>query len=81
MLPGPLWMSWKIEPAGPRDPLLNHPNVLATPHFGGTTEESLYRIGIATVEEVVHFLQGKPPRYPVNPEVWDGNARRRPFSV
>jgi len=54
---------------GPGDPLLKHPNVLATPHFGGTTEESLYRIGIAMVEEVVNFLKGKPVRYPVNPEV------------
>jgi D-3-phosphoglycerate dehydrogenase len=60
---------FEVEPPDPEDPLLKHPNLLATPHFGGTTEESLYRIGIAMVEEVVHFLQGKPPRYPVNPEV------------
>jgi len=60
---------FEVEPPDPEDPLLKHPNLLATPHFGGTTEESLYRIGIAMVEEVIHFLQGKPPRYPVNPEV------------
>jgi D-3-phosphoglycerate dehydrogenase len=60
---------FEIEPPDPEDPLIKHPNVLATPHYAGTTEESLYRIGIAMVEEVVNFLQGKPVRYPVNPEV------------
>ncbi len=60
---------FELEPPDPEDPLLKHPNLLATPHFGGTTEESLHRIGIVMVEEVVNFLQGKPPRYPANPEV------------
>jgi D-3-phosphoglycerate dehydrogenase len=62
---------WEIEPPDPADPLLNHPHVLATPHYAGTTEESLYRVGIAAVEEVLAALQGKRPRYPVNPEIWD----------
>lgn len=60
---------WEVEPPDPEDPLLNHPNLLATPHYAGTTEESLYRVGMAVVEEVVGFLNGRPPRYPVNPEV------------
>ncbi len=60
---------WEIEPPDPQDPLLNHPNLLGTPHYAGTTEESLYRVGIAVVEEVVGFLKGAPPRFPVNPEV------------
>ncbi|MDI6753722.1 MAG: hydroxyacid dehydrogenase [Thermodesulfobacteriota bacterium] len=62
---------FEIEPPDPADPLLNHPNLLATPHYAGTTEESLYRVGMVMVEEVINFLQGKPPRYPVNPEVLD----------
>ena len=60
---------WEIEPPDPKDPLLNHPNLLGTPHYGGTTEESLYRVGIAAVEEALGFLRGQPPKYPVNPEV------------
>jgi len=60
---------WEIEPPDPKDPLLNHPNLLGTPHYGGTTEESLYRVGIAAVEEALRFLRGQPPKYPVNPEV------------
>ncbi len=62
---------WEVEPPDPASPLLRHPNLLATPHFAGTTEESLYRVGIAAVEEALTVLQGKRPRYPVNPEVWD----------
>jgi D-3-phosphoglycerate dehydrogenase len=60
--------AFELEPPDPEDPLLNHPNLLATPHYGGTTEESLYRVGITMVEEIINFLQGKAPQYPVNPE-------------
>jgi D-3-phosphoglycerate dehydrogenase len=62
---------WETEPPDPADPLLNHPHLLATPHYAGTTEESLYRVGIAAVEEVLTALRGERPRYPVNPEVWN----------
>jgi D-3-phosphoglycerate dehydrogenase len=61
--------AWEVEPPDPEDPLLNHPNVIGTPHYGGTTEESLYRVGIAAVEEVIRVLRGDPPQHPVNPEV------------
>ena len=60
---------WEVEPPDPQDPLLNHPNFVGTPHYAGTTEESLYRVGIAAVEEVLRVLRGEPPKYPVNPEV------------
>lgn len=60
---------FEIEPPDPEDPLIKHPSVLATPHYAGTTEESLHRIGILMVEEVVNFLKGKPVRHAVNPEV------------
>ena len=61
--------AWEVEPPDPEDSLLNHPNVIGTPHYAGTTEESLYRVGIAAVEEVLRVLRGEPPKYPVNPEV------------
>jgi D-3-phosphoglycerate dehydrogenase len=60
---------WEMEPPDPEDPLLKHPNLLGTPHYAGTTEESLYRVGVAVVEEVLRVLEGQPPKYPVNPEV------------
>jgi len=61
---------WEVEPPDPADPLLNHPQVIATPHYAGTTEESLYRVGMAAVAEVLRVLRGEPPQNPVNPEVW-----------
>jgi len=61
---------WEVEPPDPADPLLNHPRVIATPHYAGTTEESLYRVGMAAVAEVLRVLRGEPPQNPVNPEVW-----------
>ena len=60
---------WEVEPPDPKDPLLNHPNLIGTPHYGGTTEESLYRVGMAAVEEVLRFLRGESPKHPINPEV------------
>jgi D-3-phosphoglycerate dehydrogenase len=60
---------WEVEPPDPKDPLLNHPQLLGTPHYAGTTEESLYRVGIEAVEETLRVLRGEPPKYPVNPEV------------
>ncbi len=60
---------WEVEPPDPKDPLLNHANFIGTPHYAGTTEESLHRVGIAAVEEVLRVLRGEPPKYPVNPEV------------
>lgn len=62
---------WETEPPDPADPLLRHPHVLATPHYAGTTEESLYRVGMAAVEEVLRVLRGEPPKNAVNPEVWE----------
>lgn len=61
---------WETEPPDPEDPLLNHPNVIGTPHIAGTTEEALYRCGMGVVEEVLTAAQGKMPRWPVNPEAW-----------
>ncbi|HSR12507.1 MAG TPA: hydroxyacid dehydrogenase [Thermodesulfobacteriota bacterium] len=60
---------WEVEPPDPKSPLLNHPNLLGTPHYAGTTEESLYRVGMAAVEEVLRFFRGEPPKNPANPEV------------
>jgi len=62
---------WEMEPPDPEDPLLNHPKVIGTPHIAGTTEEALFRCGIAVVEEVLTAAQGKMPRWPVNPEAWN----------
>lgn len=42
--------------------LLGAPNVVLSPHVGGVTRETLVRIGLAAVQNVIDHLDGKPPR-------------------
>lgn len=50
---------FEIEPPKNRE-LLEHPNVIATPHIGASTLEAQRRAGADIVEEVLHALQGEP---------------------
>jgi D-3-phosphoglycerate dehydrogenase len=50
--------------------LLKLDNVLVTPHIAWYSEESLERARIHGMDEVVNVLNGKRPRYIVNPEVF-----------
>ncbi|WP_406267671.1 2-hydroxyacid dehydrogenase [Actinacidiphila glaucinigra] len=47
-------------PAGTR--LLRAPNVVLSPHAGGATRDTVARIALAAVRNVVDFLDGRPPR-------------------
>jgi D-3-phosphoglycerate dehydrogenase / 2-oxoglutarate reductase len=53
------------EPPQP-SPLLQHPQVVVTPHLGASTEEAQRNVALETAEQVVAVLRGEPPRYPVN---------------
>jgi len=53
------------EPIGPENPLLALPNFVAMPHIGASTEESLERMGMTVVDDVLRVLRGEPPLYPV----------------
>ncbi len=57
------------EPPPDDHPLLQHPNVLVTPHIAGLTEESQTRIAVFVAEEVLHVLAGRPSLCIVNPSV------------
>jgi D-3-phosphoglycerate dehydrogenase len=59
------------EPA-PRDhPLLAAPNCIVAPHMAGVTVESMARMAVVTVENVLSVLDGKPNKSnAVNPEVF-----------
>ena len=50
---------FELEPPKNRE-LLEHPNVIATPHIGASTLEAQRRAGTDIVEEVLHALQGEP---------------------
>ena len=59
------------EPAPGDHPLLKLPNVIVAPHLAGVTVESLDRMAIATVRNILSVLDGKPIREnAVNPEVF-----------
>jgi D-3-phosphoglycerate dehydrogenase len=52
-------------------PLLTLPNVIATPHMGTHTRESLQLMGDRVADAVLRTLRGERPEFVVNPEVYD----------
>lgn len=52
------------EPPTNANKLLSLPGFIATPHIGGSTEESLYRTGMEVVQETINVLNGKSPKHP-----------------
>ncbi|MDA8193574.1 MAG: phosphoglycerate dehydrogenase [Thermaerobacter sp.] len=60
-----------VEPP-PRDfRLFNHPNVVLTPHLGGSTHEALAEVGMMTARGVIEALQGLTPPNIVNVPIPD----------
>lgn len=53
------------------NPLLALPNVVATPHIGTYTKESLRLMGERCADAVLKALRGERPEFVVNPEVFD----------
>lgn len=54
------------EPINPKNPLLDAPNVILTPHIAGATNESRARIVDMTIDNVVRVLRGQEPVNIVN---------------
>lgn len=52
------------EPPTMDTPLLQLPNFIGTLHIGGSTHESLVRVGNTVVDDVLSVLHGEKPRYP-----------------
>ena len=62
------------EPPRATDPLLQFPNVLVTPHIGGSTMEAISRIGAMLVEDVRALESGEQPPHAVNTDDFDRSA-------
>ncbi|MTI03317.1 D-2-hydroxyacid dehydrogenase family protein [Roseibium sp. RKSG952] len=57
----------------PNDPLLSHPNLIATPHIGFVTEDE-FDLQFADIFDQVNAYSEGTPIHMINPEVWT-NAR------
>ncbi len=51
------------------DPLVNHPNVLATPHIGYVTEDE-YQLQFTDIFDQINAFAAGEPINMINPEVW-----------
>lgn len=57
------------EPMPSNDPLLTLPNVIITPHIGTATYETRLNMMQLAAENLLDVLEGRKPKYCVNPEV------------
>lgn len=57
------------EPPAPGEPLLTLPNAIVTPHAAWYSERATRRLKEQGMDEIVRVLNGKRPRFIVNPEV------------
>ena len=58
------------EPPTPDEPLLSLDNVIVTPHIAWYSEESFVRDMAQGMDELIRVVNGKRPRYIVNPEIF-----------
>jgi phosphoglycerate dehydrogenase-like enzyme len=61
------------EPPEADSPLLALPNVLVTPHVGGTTVETNFITATTVARNVLRALAGERPAHVGNPEVYGSN--------
>ncbi len=59
------------EPPAADCPVVGRDDVILTPHTGFYSEDALLDLQTTVATDVAAVLSGKPPRYPVNPEVWE----------
>jgi len=53
------------EPPDPSNPLLNHPNVLATPHIAAHADGATNAMGRLSLQDCLAVLKGEEPQYRV----------------
>lgn len=57
------------EPSNIKNPLLNHPNIVVTPHIGSASIQTRATMARMCAENLIAALTGKKPPNIVNPEV------------
>lgn len=61
---------WASEPPPATHPLLALPNVIATHHLAGVTQEARRQMATMAAEQLLEALRGERPPRLVNPEAW-----------
>ena len=62
---------FETEPlTDPNDPIVNHPNVIGTPHIGFVTEDEL-DMQFADIYDQINAYAAGDPIHMINPEVWN----------
>jgi len=56
---------FEVEPPTGQNPLLSLRNFVATPHIGACSKESLLRVGMECVEQVLSIIDGGKPLHPI----------------
>jgi phosphoglycerate dehydrogenase-like enzyme len=65
-----------VEPLTPDNPLRSAPNTLLTPHLASFARETGERVSLTAAQTIVDLMQGRKPRFVVNPEVFSSPALR-----
>ena len=68
---------WDQEPPPLDHPLLALPNVVATYHTAGVTQEARRQMAVGAAEQILGLLRGDPPPRLINPEAWPAWQRRQ----
>ena len=58
------------EPPEAGSPLYTMPNVVLTPHLAGSVGHECWRMGDYMLDEVGHYLHGRPLQWQVTPEMF-----------
>jgi D-3-phosphoglycerate dehydrogenase len=67
---------YEDEPLTPDHPLLQMDNVILSPHIAWYSEEGGWDIRYMIMDDVKAFLEGRPPQFVVNPEVFESPELR-----
>jgi D-3-phosphoglycerate dehydrogenase / 2-oxoglutarate reductase len=65
------------EPLGADSPLLQHPNLIVTPHLGASTAEAQEKVALRVAEQIAAYLNDGAVRNAVNSFSVDGDTAAR----